>query len=106
MLIQLNTDHNIEADAALAQQVDTIILAGFERFSAQITRVDVHLSDENSDRKVGTGAKRCRVVVDLAGLPPVEASDQASTLEQAIAGATKKMTHLLNSTLGRLHSRT
>jgi hypothetical protein len=30
-----------------------------DRFSEQITRVEVHLSDENSDKKLGAGEKPC-----------------------------------------------
>ncbi len=105
MIIQINTDHNIEGDNALAEQVEAVVRGSVERFSKQITRVDVHLSDENSDKKVGTDAKRCLLVVDLAGLQPIEVSDQAQTLEQAVAGAAKKLKHLIESTLGRLSSR-
>lgn len=105
MFIQLNTDSNIAADSVLVAQVDAIVQGSFEHFSEQITRVDVHLSDENSDKKVGTDAKRCLLVVDLAALQPIEVSDHASTLDQAITGAAKKMKHMLESTLGRLGSR-
>ncbi|NTV65974.1 MAG: hypothetical protein HGA65_20905 [Oscillochloris sp.] len=104
MRIQLSTDHTITAGAALAEQVDTIMLAGFAHFSALITRVDVRLSNVNGDKDADPGAKHCLIVVDLAGLPPIEVGDHASTLDQAIAGATKKMTHMLDSTLSRLHS--
>jgi ribosome-associated translation inhibitor RaiA len=105
MFIQINTDSNIEGTSALAQQVEAIVRGRLEHFSEQITRVDVHLSDENSDKKVGTDAKRCLLVVDLAGLQPIEVSEQAQTLEQAVVGAAKKMKHSLDSTLGRLGSR-
>ena len=105
MDIQINTDTNIAADSVLDAQVEAIVHGSFDRFSEQITRVDVHLSDENSDKKVGTDAKRCLLVVDLAGLQPIEVSDHASTLEQAMTGAAKKMQHMLDSTLGRLGSR-
>jgi ribosome-associated translation inhibitor RaiA len=106
MLIQINTDSNIEGDTELAQEVETVVRDRFNRFSEQITRMDVTLSDENSDKKVGIDAKRCVLVADLAGLQPISVSDQASTVKQAVAGATKKMQHLLTSTLGRLSNRT
>ncbi|MBX0328345.1 HPF/RaiA family ribosome-associated protein [Oscillochloris sp. ZM17-4] len=105
MLIQINTDSNIQADASLTQKVDAIIADRITYFGEQITRLDVHLSDENSDKKVGAGAKRCLLVADLAGMQSIEVSDHASTVEQAIEGAAQKMKRALDSALGRLSSR-
>jgi len=105
MIIQINTDRNIEGDKALAERIEAVVRDSVERYSEQITRVDVHLSDENSDKKVGTDAKRCLLTVDLAGLQPIAVSDQAQTLDQAVAGATKKLKHMIESTLGRLSNR-
>ncbi len=105
MLIQLNTDSNIAGDSVLVAQVEAIVQGRLDHFSEQITRVDVHLSDENSDKKVGNDAKRCLLVVDLAGLQPIEVSDRAQTVEQAVAGAAQKMKRSIDSTLGRLGSR-
>ena len=105
MLIQLNTDSNIKGDDALAQQVEAIVRNTLERFSEQITRVSIQLSDENSNKKFGTEDKRCLLEARLAGLQPVSVSHQAATLEQAVDGAVEKLKRSLDSTLGRLDSR-
>lgn len=102
MQIQINTDSNIEGNNALAQQVETVVRGTLDRFSEQITRVEVHLSDENSDNKFGAKDKRCLLEVRLAGRQPIAVSEQAPTLEQAVDGAAEKMKRSLDSTLGRL----
>jgi hypothetical protein len=73
------------------------------RFADQITRVEVHLSDENS-QKGGDEDKRCLLEARLAGLQPMAVSHQAATLPQAIDGAATKLAKALESTLGRLGS--
>ena len=102
MKIQLNTDVRIEGTEALAAQVSATVEQALERFSAHITRVEVHLSDENGD-KSGPHDQRCMMEARLEGRQPVAVTDHAATLEQAVQGAAQKLAHLLDSTLGRLH---
>jgi ribosome-associated translation inhibitor RaiA len=106
MLIQVNTDRNIEGDIALAQQVEAVVRGTLDRFSDQITRVEIHLSDENSDKKSGSDDKRCRLEARLAGHRPIAVSHQAATLELAVDGAAEKLKRSLDSTVGRLRNRT
>ncbi len=53
ILIQLTTDSNIKGDDALAQQAEAVVRNTLERFSEEITRVSIHLSDENSNKIFG-----------------------------------------------------
>jgi Holliday junction resolvasome RuvABC endonuclease subunit len=105
MQIQINTDSNIEGNDRLAQQVEAVVRDALDRFSAQITRVEVHLSDQNSDKTFGTEDKRCLLEARLAGLQPISTTYQAATLEQAVYGAVAKLKSSLDSTLGRLGKR-
>jgi ribosome-associated translation inhibitor RaiA len=105
MQIQINTDRNIEGNDRLVQQIEAVVRDALDRFSAQITRVEVHLSDENSDEKFGTDDKRCLLEARLAGLQPISVSHQAATLEQAVDGAVEKLKRSLDNTLGRLGNR-
>lgn len=102
MKIQLNTDVNIKGTEALAVHVATTIKQALDRFSEHVTRVEVHLSDENGD-KSGQKDKRCMLEARLEGQQPVAVTDHAATLEQALHGAAHKLVHLLDTTLGRLH---
>lgn len=105
MQVQINTDSNIEGHDELTQQVEAVIRDALDRFSERITRVEVHLSDENSDKKFGIDDKRCLLEARLAGLQPTAVSHQAATLEQAVDGAAEKLKRSLESTLGRLGKR-
>ena len=105
MQIQINTDSNIEGNEQLAQQVEAVLRDVLDRFSAQITRVEVHLSDRNSDKKFGTDDKRCLLEARLAALQPIAVSHEAATMQQAVDGAAKKLRRSLDSTLGRLGNR-
>ena len=105
MQIEINTDGNIEGHEALAAQVSGVVESALRRFSEHITRVDVHLSDENSDKKVGRNAMRCMMEVRLEGRQPIVVTHQAATLDETVDGAADKLTRLIEHTLGRLHEK-
>ena len=100
MKIQVNTDVNIDGTEALAAQVSATVEQAMERFSEHVTRVEVHLSDENAG-KSGQQDQRCMLQARLEGRQPVAVTDHAATLEQAVQGAAQKLARLLDSTLGR-----
>jgi ribosome-associated translation inhibitor RaiA len=101
MQIQLNTDRNIEGHEALATQVSSVVESALTRYSDHITRVEVHLSDESSDKKDGKDDMRCVMEARLKGRQPVAVTHQAATLDQAVDGAADKLTRLMESTLWR-----
>jgi len=105
MHVQINTDSNIEGDNALTQQVEAVVRGALDRFSERITRVDVYLSDENSDKKFGIDDMRCLLEASLVGLQPTVVSHQAVTVEQAVDGAAGKLKRSLETTFGRLDDR-
>ena len=102
MQIQVNTDRNISGNDSLAQTVEEILERLLARFANQITRLEVHLSDENSTSKSGVVDKRCLLEARLAGRDPTSVSDLALTVEQAVTGAAHKMVSLLESELDKL----
>jgi len=102
MKIQLNTDVHIDGTEALAAQVSATVEEALERFSEHVTRVEVHLSDENGG-KSGQQDQRCMLEARLEGRQPIAVTDHAATLEQAVNGAAHKLARLLDNTLGRLH---
>jgi ribosome-associated translation inhibitor RaiA len=102
MKIQLNTDVHIDGTEVLAAQVKATVEQALARFEAHITRVEVHLSDENGG-KSGPHDQRCMLEARLEGRQPVAVTEHAAALEQAVHGAAQKLAHLLDSTLGRLH---
>jgi hypothetical protein len=101
MQVQINTDRNIEGNEALAAQVTGIVESALGRISDHITRLEVHLSDEDS-HKSGQEDKRCMLEARLEGRQPIAVTHQAVTLDQAVDGAAGKLARLIESTLGRL----
>jgi len=101
MQIQVNTDKNIEGLEELAAQVRATVAQSLSHFSAHITRVEVHLSDENGDKN-GQHDKRCMMEARFEGRQPAAVTCEAATVEQAVAGAADKLKSSLESTLGRL----
>lgn len=104
MQVQINTDHNIEGREALATHVRNVVEGAMGRFNDQVTRVEVHLTDENS-HKSGQNDMRCVLEARLQGHQPVAVTHHAATLHQAIDGAADKLISLVNSTLGRLRDK-
>ncbi len=113
MQIQTNTDSNITGSEGLAALAKTIVEGALARFSDQITRVEIHLSDENgtdqgnaADRpRFGVEDKRCMMEARLEGHQPIAVTHQAATVEQAMDGAADKLKRSIESTLGRLGDR-
>lgn len=103
MTIQINTDHNIHGREALVVHIKGVVEDSLSRFNRQITRVEVHLSDENGESN-GKADKRCVMEVRLEGRQPVAVTHHASNVDQAIEGAVHKLERMLEHTLGRLHN--
>lgn len=101
MQVQTNTDRNITGSEGLAAQAQTIVEGALARFSDQITRVEIHLSDENGG-KGGGEDKRCLMEARLEGRQPIAVTHQAATVEAAMDGAANKLKRAIASTLGRL----
>ncbi|MDQ3538083.1 MAG: HPF/RaiA family ribosome-associated protein [Actinomycetota bacterium] len=104
MRVQVNTDKNVEGRGKLVRQVEAQISAALARFSNQITRIEVHLGDENAG-KSGGADKRCMLEARPAGREPVSVSHHAATVDEALTGATQKLKNLLESSFGRLDDR-
>ena len=103
MQIQVNTDHNIHGHEELATDVTGIVTSALSRLSDHITRVEVHLSDEDSNKKHGKDEIRCVMEVRLESHQPIAITQHAATVHQAVESAAEKLTRLLENTLGRLH---
>jgi hypothetical protein len=98
--VQINTDHNIQNDEALAAWIKGVVESALAHSSDHITRVEVHLSDENA-RKSGQHDKRCMMEARLEGRSPVAVTDHAATLDRAVNGAAGKLGRMIESAVGR-----
>ncbi len=94
MLIQFNTDNNIEGSAAMATHFNTMVEETLSRFDEEVTRVEIYVKDVNGSKE-GTPDKHCFIEARLRGLDPVSTSAQTETVHQSVKDATDKMKTLL-----------
>jgi len=104
MNIQINTGHNIQGNEALITKFSNIIKNSAIRMSHHITKVEVHLKDEDGDKK-GKNDKRCMIEAHLEGRQPIVVTDHADTLNQALDGAIDKLLSMIKSLRGRQNDR-
>ena len=104
MQVQVKTDRHIEGSAALAERVRATVESTLARFSDRITRVEVHLSDENGAAKGGFDM-RCVMEARVNGRPPTAVTATAPAVDEAIVGAAEKLERAIESMLGRLNDR-
>jgi ribosome-associated translation inhibitor RaiA len=104
MLVRVTTDNHIRGGEDLSREVETSVEAGLRRFAPQVTRVEVHLADENGHKR-GDTDKTCTIEVRLAGLQPLAATGNGATVDQALDSAIDKLVALLDHKLGRLHEK-
>ncbi len=100
----VNTDRHVDADADLVHRLEEEINSGLSQLADQVTRVEVHLSDQNADRGGPTG-RRCAVEAPPAGKPAVAVRHADATIEEACTGAVKKLQNLLGASFGRTEAR-
>jgi hypothetical protein len=104
MQILFNTGKKAAVDDALLHRIETDIASGLSRFSEQITRVEVHVSDENAE-KAGGDDKRCMLEARPAGQQPVAVTHNAASVDDACTGALLKLEALLETKYGRSDNR-
>jgi hypothetical protein len=68
--IQLNTDKNITGDERLESYLSSLIENELSRFSDHITRIEIHLADENGPKN-GENDKRCALEARIEGRQPI-----------------------------------
>lgn len=101
MTIQFNTDKNISSSEELRKPLLALISEELNRFSPQITRLEVHISDEDGPKN-GLNDKRCMLEARLEGKQPFAVTYYADNHEQAVSGAIEKLKSSLESILGHL----
>lgn len=104
MQIQVNSDNHIQGSIRLEEWVKTTVQSTLERYEEDLTRIEVHLRDENGD-KAGPQDKRCQMEARPKGHQPISVTHKAATLDQAVDGAATKLDHALEHLFGKLRQR-
>jgi|SRR5690606_24738320 len=103
MQIHVNTDRHVHGGENLHERVQAMVKDAIDHLSDRITRIEVHLSDENS-AKGGDNDKRCVLEARVAGMQPIAVTHQAESMALAIDGAAEKLERALETALGKRSS--
>lgn len=104
MQIQVNTGGNVNVSSGMIRHIEAELESALSRYRDQITRVVVHLGDENA-AKSGGADKRCMLEARPAGRQPVVVTHHAASIGEACSGAVNKLEALLDNSYGRLNNR-
>jgi ribosome-associated translation inhibitor RaiA len=104
MQIQVHSDNHIEGSSRLVDWVSASVASKLDRFEEDLTRVVVHLNDENGI-KAGGSDKRCQIEARPRGLQPVSVTHKAESLDFAVEGAIEKLSHALSHQFGKLRNK-
>jgi ribosome-associated translation inhibitor RaiA len=97
--IQVHTDKNVKVSDGMVQHVEDQVETALSHFRDQITRVEVHLSDENG--RTGDADKRCVMEARPAGKQPVAVTHHAASVGEAYSGAAHKLKTVIENRYGR-----
>ncbi|NOQ73383.1 MAG: HPF/RaiA family ribosome-associated protein [Crocinitomix sp.] len=104
MIIQISTDKTLKGAKNQVDFFSTQIAKELERFESHITRIEVHLKDENGIKE-GFNEISCLLEARLEGKQPIAVKNQADTVELAISGATSKVKAAIKTIVGRSQNR-
>lgn len=104
MQVQVNTDSNIEGREGLLAHVTGVVEDAVGRFEDKISRVEVHLTDENGPKSAKDDIC-CVMEARIKGRAPAVVTHKAPTVHQAVDGAADKLTRAVESTIGKIHDR-
>ncbi len=100
MNIHISTDHNIEGSAELNNYIKENLSATLERFKNHITRIEVHLSDENGGKSGGMD-KRCLMEARLAHHNPIIIHHNANGIHEVIHESASKLLRSIIHTIDK-----
>lgn len=104
MIILINTDKNLRENEAERTDLKLLIRQEMKPFIAHISRIEVHLSDENG-AKSGFDDKRCMMEVRIEGRLPMAVTAHAETEDLAMAAALENLKELFVDSMRKLQYR-
>lgn len=100
MHIEINYRDGKSSDA-LDSEIRQSLRASLDRFEDRITRLEVHLGDENA-QKEGPRDKRCMIEARPKGLDPIAIEAHGEDYYMTVHDAAGKMSRALETRFGKL----
>src|SRR5690606_2823456 len=104
MQIEVRTGNHIQGDERLNERVIEWTEHALSNFSRRITRVEVHISDENGVKET-PGDTKCVMEARVEKRQPTAVTEFADNVELAVRGAAAKLARALEREIGRLEAR-
>jgi hypothetical protein len=101
MIIQINTDNNIDGHARMKSYIAAELKKTLSRFEDKISRLEVHFGDENSS-KTGFNDKRCLIEARPEKMQPLAVTFHSDSIEKAFHGALDKIKKVLEITYEKM----
>jgi ribosome-associated translation inhibitor RaiA len=101
MLVQIHTDKNIEGGSRFSEFFTNEIKNELARFDEIVTRIEVHVSDENGN-KSAPNDKKCVIEARVEKKQPIAVTATADSPEKAFYEALEKMQRVLDTTLEKI----
>ena len=103
MIIQFNTNKTIEGEERLQSYYTSLIDEKLKRFESHLTRIEVHLTNENGDIE-GRPLIQCVLEARMEGKQPIAVTAQSEVVEKAVSSAIEKLKSALDTVVGQLQS--
>lgn len=101
MQIQINSDKNIEITKEAKDDLKSKVEKKLDRFDNLVSRVEVHLSDENSD-KSGLNDKKCLMEARLLNRQPIIVTDHSDNVGKSFVSSLNKLQRKIDSIVGKM----
>ncbi|RGP42240.1 hypothetical protein BPTFM16_02552 [Altererythrobacter insulae] len=100
MQFQFNSDSSVMGTENVAERIENAVRTKLGRFEDRLTRVEVHVSDENA-RKGGSDDKTCLIEARPRGGKPIGVTEHAGDVDTAARKAAGTMAQRLERVLGK-----
>lgn len=100
MQVQFNSDSSVMGTANVAERIEEHLRHRLARFEERLTRLEVHVSDENS-HKGGEADKHCMIEARIRGEKPIGVTGKAGDVDAAARIAANKLAERLERHFGK-----
>lgn len=100
MQFQFNSDSSVMGTANVAERIEAQVRHRLERFESRLSRVEVHVSDENG-RKGGGDDKACMIEARIKGEKPIGVTAHAADVDTAARQAASTLLQRLERHFGK-----
>ncbi len=100
MQVQFNSDSSVMGTENVAERIEAQLRHRLARFEDRLTRLEVHVSDENA-RKGGDTDKHCTIEARIRGDKPMGVTGKAGDVDAAARIAGNKLAERLSRYFGK-----